>query len=344
MTIRLFFVTLHRQSLYNSLRRGSLHGRHGLYMKTLIVVTGPTAVGKTSLSLDLANHFGIPIINADSRQIYRDMPIGTAAPTHEELQRVRHYFVGTLALDEYYSASMYEQQVMALLPQLFATSDYALMSGGSMMYIDAVCNGIDDIPTVDEETRQTLKQRLAEEGLESLCEELRRLDPEHYEIVDRKNPRRVVHALEICLMTGRTYTSFRKKEAEREPDGDASGTVAGSNSRPFRVVKIGLTLPREEIYDRINRRADKMMEKGLLDEARRLLPMRNLNSLNTVGYKEMFAYFDGKWTLQEAVERMKGNTRRYARKQLTWFKRDKQMTWFSPEDKQMIIRHITSCG
>ncbi len=304
-------------------------------MKTLIVVTGPTAVGKTSLSLDLAGHFGVPIINADSRQVYRDMPICTAAPTAEEMQRVKHYFVGTLPLDQYYSASMYEQQVMALLPQLFATSDYALMSGGSMMYIDAVCNGIDDIPTVDDETRQTLKRRLAEEGLESLCEELRRLDPEHYETVDRKNPRRVVHALEICIMTGRTYTSFRKKERGERTD---------ESGRPFRVVKIGLTLPREEIYDRINRRVDKMMDMGLVDEARRLLPMRHLNSLNTVGFKEMFAYFDGTWTLEEAVERMKGNTRRYARKQLTWFKRDPSVTWFAPTDKQQIIEHILSCG
>lgn len=298
-------------------------------MKTLIVITGPTAVGKTRLSLGIATRLGIPVINADSRQIYRDMPIGTAAPTEEELARVKHYFVGTLALDEYYSASMYEQQVMALLPQLFAHSDYALLSGGSMMYIDAVCNGIDDIPTVDEHTRTTLKRRLAEEGLESLCEELRRLDPEHWAIVDRKNPRRVVHALEICHMTGQTYTSFRKKEA-----GGTDGT--DGQRRPFRIVKIGLTLPREEIYDRINRRADKMMERGLLDEARRLLPMRHYNALNTVGYKEMFAYLDGTWTLEEAVERMKGNTRRYARKQLTWFKRDPLVRWFSPDDQQAI--------
>ncbi|MBQ3300727.1 MAG: tRNA (adenosine(37)-N6)-dimethylallyltransferase MiaA, partial [Eggerthellaceae bacterium] len=256
------------------------------------MITGPTAVGKTRLSMEVAGRLGVPIVNADSRQIYRDMPIGTAAPTAEEQQRVRHYFVGTLGLEEYYSASMYEQQVMALLPRLFEESGYALMAGGSMMYIDAVCNGIDDIPTVDDETRATMKRRLADEGLERLCEELRRLDPEHWAIVDRKNPRRVVHALEICHLTGRTYTSFRKREVE---------------VRPFRIVKIGLTLPREEIYDRINRRVDRMMEQGLLDEARRLLPMRHLNALNTVGSKEMFACIDGIWTLEEAVERMKGN-------------------------------------
>lgn len=240
---------------------------------------------------------------------------------------MRHYFVGTLGLDDYYSASMYEEQVMRLLQEeLFQTSDYALMSGGSMMYIDAVCNGIDDIPTVDEETRTTLKARLAVEGLESLCEELKRLDPEHYEIVDKKNPRRVVHALEICLMTGQTYTSFRKNEHKE---------------RPFRIVKIGLNRPREELYERINTRVDQMMADGLLEEARLLLPKRSLNALNTVGYKEMFAYLDGTWTLEEAVERLKGNTRRYARKQLTWYKKDPMVTWFSPDDKEEIIKHIS---
>ena len=294
-------------------------------MKTLIVVTGPTAVGKTALCLQLASHYGIPIINADSRQIYRELRIGTAAPTEEQLRQVRHYFVGTLELDDYYSASMYEQQVTELLQQLFATADYALLAGGSMMYIDAVCNGIDDIPTVDDETRATMKRRLATEGLEALCEELRRLDPEHYAIVDRQNPRRVVHALEICHMTGRTYTSFRKNERK---------------ARPFNIVKIGLNRPREVLYQRINQRVDQMMADGLLDEARQLLPRRHLNALNTVGYKEMFAHLDGTWTLSEAVERMKGNTRRYARKQLTWFKKDSEVNWFTPDDQDNIIRHI----
>ena len=294
-------------------------------MKTLIVITGPTAVGKTALCLDLARHYDIPIINADSRQIYRELKIGTAAPTEEQLRQVRHYFVGTLGLADYYSASMYEEQVIALLQELFATHDYALLTGGSMMYIDAVCNGIDDIPTVDDETRQTLKRRLADEGLEALCEELRQLDPEHYAIVDRQNPRRVVHALEICHMTGRTYTSFRAGERKQ---------------RPFRIVKIGLTRPRDVIYERINQRVDQMMGDGLLDEARALYPLRQLNALNTVGYKEMFAYLDGTWTLEEAVERMKGNTRRYARKQLTWFKKDPAVVWFSPDDLSAIINHI----
>ena len=293
--------------------------------KTLIVITGPTAVGKTDLCLDIAKYFGIPIINADSRQIYREIKIGTAAPTEEQLQQVRHYFVGTQALTDYYSASIYEQEVMSLLDTLFQTSDYALLSGGSMMYIDAVCNGIDDIPTVDDETRNTLKRRLAEEGLESLCEQLRLLDPEHYEIVDKKNPRRVVHALEICLMTGRTYTSFRTNEHKE---------------RPFNIIKIGLTRDREIIYERINRRVDIMMEQGFLDEARSVYPLRHLNALNTVGYKELFAYLDGTWSLEEAVERIKGNTRRYARKQLTWYKKDPLVTWFSPDDKKLILNHI----
>lgn len=295
--------------------------------KTLIVITGPTAVGKTALCLDIASHFNIPVINADSRQIYRELKIGTAAPTEQQLRQVRHYFVGILELDDYYSASIYEQQVLELLESQFAHSDYALLSGGSMMYIDAVCNGIDDIPTVDDDTRAMMKRRLAEEGLEALCEELRKLDPEHYAVVDRKNPRRVVHALEICHMTGRTYTSFRTHSRKQ---------------RPFRVKKIGLNIERDALYDRINRRVDQMMADGLLEEARRLLPKRHLNALNTVGYKEMFTYIDGIWTHDEAVERMKGNTRRYARKQLTWFRNDLQVKWFAPSDKDQIINYITT--
>ena len=275
--------------------------------------------------MDIAKHFGIPIINADSRQIYRELKIGTARPTDEQIQAVRHYFVGTLGLDDYYSASLFEQQVLQLLDQLFQTSDYALLTGGSMMYIDAVCDGIDDIPTIDEETRRLMKQRLADEGLEALCEELRRLDPEYYEIVDRQNPRRVVHAIEICTMTGKTYTSFRRRERRQ---------------RSFHIVKIALNRPREELYERINRRVDQMMSDGLLDEARALYPKKELNALNTVGYKELFDYLDGRWPLEEAVERIKGNTRRYARKQLTWYKKDEQIRWFHPDDKQSIIDYI----
>lgn len=294
--------------------------------KTLIVITGPTAVGKTALCLDIAQHFGIPVINADSRQIYKELKIGTASPTIEQMRRVPHYFVGSLSLHDYYSASLFEQQVLEILQREFEHSDYALLTGGSMMYIDAVCNGIDEIPTVDDATREALKARLSSEGLEPLVEELRRLDPEYYEIVDKQNPRRVVHGLEICLMTGKTYTSFRKREKKE---------------RPFRIVKIGLNRDREELYNRINQRVDQMMTDGLLDEAQRLYPMRHMNALNTVGYKEMFAYIDGTWTLEEAVERIKGNTRRYARKQLTWYKKDEQIRWFHPDEIEQIYSYIS---
>ena len=294
--------------------------------KTLIVITGPTAVGKTALCLEIAKHFDIPIINADSRQIYRELRIGTAQPTKEQMQEVKHYFVGTLGLDDYYSASLFEQQVLECLEQQFLTNDYALLSGGSMMYIDAVCDGIDDIPTIDDETRALMKQRLADEGLEALVDELRRLDPEYYEIVDRQNPRRVVHALEICTMTGKTYTSFRKREKRQ---------------RPFQIIKIGLNRPREELYDRINQRVDQMMADGLLEEAKSLYPLRHLNALNTVGYKELFDHLEGRWPLEEAVERIKGNTRRYARKQLTWYKKDERMKWFHPQETEQIISYIS---
>ena len=298
--------------------------------KTLIVITGPTAVGKTALCLDIAQYFGIPIINADSRQIYKELKIGTASPTDEQQQLVPHYFVGSLSLNDYYSASLFEQQVLEILDDVFRTHDFALMTGGSMMYIDAVCDGIDDIPTVDDETRDTLKKRLADEGLEPLLEELKALDPEYYAIVDRQNPRRVVHGLEICLMTGKTYTSFRKREAgERRKE------------RPFRIVKIGLNRPREELYARINQRVDQMMQDGLLEEAKRLYPMRQMNALNTVGYKELFDYLDGRWSLEEAVERIKGNTRRYARKQLTWYKKDESIKWFHPDQEKEIIDLIS---
>lgn len=290
---------------------------------TLIVITGPTAVGKTALTIELARHFGIPVINADSRQIYRELRIGTASPTPEQLQQARHYFVGTKSLDDYYNAAMYEQDVLQCLAE--SPSSINLLSGGSMMYIDAVCNGIDDIPTIRDDIREEMKRRYQEEGLESLCEQLRRLDPEHYEVVDRQNPRRVIHALEICIQTGQTYTSFRKQTKKQ---------------RPFNIVKIGLNRDREELYHRINVRVDMMMQEGLLEEANTLYAKRHVNALNTVGYKELFAYMDGQWSLEEAVERIKGNTRRYARKQLTWFKRDEQIRWFHPDEKDNILNYI----
>lgn len=293
-------------------------------MDTLIVITGPTAVGKTDLTLKLARHYDIPVINADSRQIYKELKIGTAAPTEEQLRQAKHYFVGCKSIDDYYSAAMYEQDVIQCLT--VSPSDIALLSGGSMMYIDAVCNGIDDIPTIRDDIRAEMKRRYAEEGLEALTEDLRRLDPEHYETVDKKNYRRVIHALEICYQTGRTYTSFRTQQ--KKP-------------RPFRIIKIGLNRERDELYQRINQRVDDMMEKGLLDEARSMYDKREANALNTVGYKEMFKYLDGLWSLDEAVERIKGNTRRYARKQLTWFKRDPQMAWFHPNQEKEILNYIS---
>ena len=296
-------------------------------METLFVITGPTAVGKSELCLRIARHLGVPIINADSRQIYADIPIGTAAPTLEQLSEVKHYFVGTLRLTDYYSASMYEQDVLALLqhPGALSHAPHALLSGGSMMYIDAVCDGIDDIPTIDDDTRNRLRQRLEEEGLERLVEELRVADPEYYAIVDRKNTRRVVHALEICYMTGRTYTSYRVREQK---------------PRDFSVVKIGLNRDRQELYDRINRRVEQMMAEGLEEEARRVYPYKGANSLNTVGYRELFDYFEGRCSLAEAVERIQGATRRYCRKQLTWLKRDNRIKWFHPDQGDEILAYI----
>lgn len=290
---------------------------------TLIVITGPTAVGKTALTIDLAREYDTPVINADSRQIYRELKIGTAAPTEEQLQQAKHYFVGTKSIHDYYNASMYEQEVMSLLSE--SPTQIHLLSGGSMMYIDAVCNGIDDIPTVRDDIREEMKRRYQEEGLEALCADLERLDPEHYAIVDRQNYRRVIHALEICYQTGKTYTSFRT-QAKKE--------------RPFRIVKIGLNCERDLLYNKINARVDEMMERGLLQEAESLYAFRQQNALNTVGYKELFDYMDGRWTLEEAVERIKGNTRRYARKQLTWFKRDEQVRWFRPDQKDEILKYI----
>ena len=315
-------------------------------MNSLIVITGPTGVGKTEICLQIAEHYGIDIINADSRQIFAEIPIGTAAPTAEQMQRVRHYFVGTHHIGDYYSASNYEQDVLELLRKLAEVEGQrskdegqgehpspnthhpiALLAGGSMMYIDAVCNGIDDIPTIRDDIRNEMKRRLEEEGLDALLEELSRLDPEHYAIVDRKNPRRILHALEICHQTGRTYTSFRTGEKRK---------------RPFNIIKIGLNRDRDELYERINMRVLDMMEQGLEQEARAMLPHRELNALNTVGYKEMFQYFDGAIPLEEAIRQIQSNSRRYARKQLTWYKRDAEIMWFNPENVNEITNYIDS--
>ena len=293
--------------------------------KNLLVIIGPTGVGKTELSLRIAENFGSEIVSADSRQLYANLKIGTAAPTPEELQRVPHHFIGTLQLTDYYSAAQYEEDALKLLDHLFQTKDVVILTGGSMMYVDAVCKGIDDIPTVDEETRKTLLERYEKEGLEQLCAELKLLDPDYYKIVDLKNHKRVIHALEICYMTGKTYTSFRTQEKK---------------TRPFRMIKIGLTRDREELYARINQRVDIMMEQGLLDEVKQVYPYRQLNSLNTVGYKELFNYLDGEWELPFAIDKIKQNSRIYSRKQMTWFKRDEEIRWFHPNQEEDILTYI----
>ena len=295
-------------------------------MKTLVVVLGPTGVGKTDLCLSLAQHLATPIINADSRQIFAELPIGTAAPTAEQQRLVPHYFVGNHHIQDYYSAAMYEADVMQLLQsEIFPHHDVALLTGGSMMYIDAVCKGIDDIPTVRDDIRNWMKQRLQDEGLDALVEELHQLDPEHWAIVDKKNPRRVVHALEICHQTGKTYTSFRTAEKKQ---------------RPFKIIKIGLNRDREELYGRINQRVLQMMEDGLEAEARSVYPQRGLTSLRTVGYKELFAYFDGEIDRDEAIRQIQSHSREYMRKQLTWFKRDHEIHWFHPDQIDEIYKNL----
>ena len=296
-------------------------------MKTLIVIVGPTGVGKTALCLEVAERLGTFIINADSRQIFRDIPIGTAAPTAEEQKRVKHFFVGKLHINDYYNASMFENDVIELLDKLFGEKDNIIMSGGSMMYVDAVCNGIDDIPSVNESIRQQVKSLYEADGLDIIKEKLKKLDPEYFEIVDKNNPKRVIHALEICLSTGKTYTSFRTNTKKE---------------RNFRIIKIGLNRDRDELYSRIDKRVDLMIENGLMEEAKQMYPHKELNSLNTVGYKELFNYFDGNCTLDEAIFKIKSNTHKYCRKQLTWFKRDKDIHWFNPDNVEEIIKYIYS--
>lgn len=298
-----------------------------MHRNTLFILTGPTGVGKTQLALSIADALGSPVINADSRQLYRQIPIGTAAPTPEQLGRARHYFVGTLNLDQYYSAAQYESDVLRLLPNLFATHHNLLLTGGSMLYIDAVCNGIDDIPTVDPDTRDLLRQRLHNDGLDALCNELRLLDPDHYKRVDLRNSRRVVHALEICYMTGRPYSSFLNHRPKQ---------------RPFNIVKIALNLPRPQLFDRINSRVEQMIADGLEAEARSVYHLRHLNSLNTVGYKEMFDYFDGITDLPAAIQKIQRNTRVYAKKQLTWYKKQPDIAWFNPTDTTQVLDYIDS--
>lgn len=290
-------------------------------MKTLVVLTGPTGVGKTELSLRIAEALGSPILSCDSRQIFKEMTIGTATPTPDQLQRVPHFFIASKSIHEPYSAAKFETEVLSLLNTLFGSHETLLMTGGSMMYIDAVCKGIDDMPDVDVLVRQELAETYQEKGLEPILEELKHLDPIYYEQVDKKNHKRVIHGLELCRMTGLPFSSFRKDTAK---------------VRPFCIVKICLNRDRQALYDRIDQRVDDMMRQGLESEARMLYPYRSLNALNTVGYKEMFDYFDGRNTLEQAVTALKFNTHKYARKQLTWFRRDPDYHWLHPEEADIL--------
>ena len=298
-------------------------------MKTLVVITGPTGIGKTDLALMLAEQYHTPIVNADSRQIYRDMPIGTAAPKPEQLSRVKHYFVGTLGLDASYHAARFETEALAVLDQVFAERDIAILSGGSMLYIDAVCRGIDAMPDIRPEVRHQMKQRLEREGLEALAAELALLDPVYHAECDLCNPVRVVHALEICHQTGKPFSSFRTSRAKE---------------RPFRILKIGLRRERAELFSRIAARVGEMQAEGLVEEARRLLPYRHFKALNTVGYKELFAHFDGLWSLEQTLEKISRNTRVYAKKQMTWLQKDTSVNWFHPEDSDGITKFLLENG
>jgi tRNA dimethylallyltransferase len=295
---------------------------------TLLIITGPTGAGKTAISVAAAKHFGCEIISCDSRQFYREIPLGTAAPDTDQLSQVKHHFIASLSVSDYYSASLFEQDVLKLLPGLFKKNSLVIMTGGSGMYIDAVCAGIDDIPDTDPMIREKYIKKYREEGIESLRAELKLLDPDHYKKVDLRNYKRIIRALEICATTGMPYSSFMKKT---------------KRVRDFRIIKTGITLPRDLLFDRINRRVDKMMESGLEEEARKVYGLRHLNALNTVGYKELFDYFDGKTSLEKAVELIKRNSRRYAKRQLTWWSRDESIKWFSAEQAEEFIAWVSGC-
>jgi tRNA dimethylallyltransferase len=293
----------------------------------LLVLLGPTGVGKTDLSVDIAQRFGTEIISCDSRQFYREMSIGTAAPDENQLTTAKHHFIKFLSVHDYYSSSLFERDVLALLPSLFIKNNIALMSGGSGMYIDAVCNGIDDIPDVDPAIREKYISRYKEEGIESLRVSLKILDPEHYKNVDLKNYKRIIRALEICESAGIPYSSFLNKK---------------KRVRDFRIIKIGLERPREELYERINSRVDEMILRGLEEEARDLYGFKNLNALNTVGYKEFFDFFESKISKEKAIELIKRDTRRYAKRQMTWWAKDKDIKWFHADDKQLVFEYISN--
>ena len=293
--------------------------------KTLVLILGPTGVGKTELSLRVAEHFGSPILSCDSRQIYRAIPIGTAAPTAEEQARVKHYFIATHELNEDYNAGQYERDAIALMEELFRAHDILVMTGGSMLYADAVCNGLDDLPAVPDEIRKEVTRLYQEKGLVWLQSEVQRLDPAYWNEVDRQNPARLIHCVELCLTTGKPYSSLLSKK----PTSNSRQLVT---NRPFRILKIGLERPREELYDRINRRVEQMIADGLVEEAKAVWPMRHLNSLQTVGYRELFAHFDGEYDLARAIELIQQNSRHYAKRQMTWFRRDNTIHWLNAND------------
>jgi tRNA dimethylallyltransferase len=295
--------------------------------RQLIVVVGPTASGKTDLSIALARHYNAPIISTDSRQVYKGLPIGTAYPSDEQLQAVEHHFIAELELTEEFNCGEYEQRALERLETLFETYDTVVAVGGSGLYVRALCDGMDNLPQADAQLRESLMARLQSDGVEPLAEQLKQLDPEYYEVVDRQNPARVMRALEVCITSGCKYSELRKGERKE---------------RDFKIVKVGVTMPREQLYDRVNRRVDLMIDAGLEAEARAVLPYRHCNSLKTVGYSEMFDYFDGEITLEQAVELIKRNTRHYAKRQLTWFRRDADVEWFNPTDKEQIIKYIDS--
>jgi len=294
---------------------------------TLIVLLGPTGIGKTDISIDIARHFGCDIISADSRQFFREMRLGTALPSLEQLAEIKHHFIGFLSVKDYYSSNLFERDVLGILPDLFKKNSVVLMTGGSGMYIDAVCDGIDDIPDVDPEIREKFARKYKEEGIEGLRIELKLLDPEHYEKVDLKNPRRIIRALEICETTGQPYSGFLTKQKRR---------------RDFEIIKTGLKRPREELFDRINRRVDLMIRDGLEEEVRNLFGFRHLNALNSVGYREFFDFFDGKTTRDKVIELIKRNTRRFAKRQITWWSKDEGIRWFGGDDKEQIIDYLTT--
>lgn len=296
--------------------------------KRLIVVVGPTGSGKTALAIALARHYGAPIISTDSRQVYRGMPIGTAQPTADELSLATHYFIADREPEDDFNCGRYEVEALSLLERLFVDNDYVVAVGGSGLYVKALCEGMDELPETSAELREKLKQRLATDGIESLFNELQQLDPVYAEVVDRHNPARVMRALEVCLASGKPYSEQRHGERAQ---------------RPFHIIKVGTDMPRDILYERINRRVDMMVADGLVEEVRALIPKRHLNALQTVGYRELFDYFDGHSTLEEAIDLIKRNSRRYAKRQLTWFRRDDETTWFAPSDVESIIDHIDKC-